>query len=386
MGKINILHVLQNSNIGGVQQQLLSLLKAYDRDLMNPTVCCFKAKGEIGEQMEKNGIEVVSLNVERHHRFSPRIIRELFRLMKRKEIHVVRTHRYRASFYGRIAALFAHVPVIIPSLHDNYNKELRPERRLVNRMLARISTRIVAVSDSIKQDIIKYDNIDPAKIMIIHNGVDTELFKPGRTSAGIRKEIGLSDKDLVIGFVGRLVPAKGLPHLLEAFAYVRQEYDRAKLLIIGGGQMLGPLRAMALDRGLKDDVFFMGERTDVPQLLSAIDVFVMSSVAEGLPNSLLEAMAAARPVVVTLAGGMGEIIKDGVNGLVVPVGDPASLSQGIKSLLKDRSFAETLGAAARQYIENTYSIRATARAWEDLYVESLRNKGVPVPERTVRLV
>ncbi len=143
---------------------------------------------------------------------------------------------------------------------------------------------------------------------------------------------------------------------------------------------------MAQEKGLSDDILFLGERTDIPQLLGVMDIFVMPSIAEGLPNALLEAMAAARPVIVTCAGGMAEIIQDGVNGLVVPVGDETALSGGIRKLLKDRSFARTLGAAARQCIENKYSIRATARAWEDLYITLLRKKGVPVPERTDGIV
>jgi glycosyltransferase involved in cell wall biosynthesis len=112
----------------------------------------------------------------------------------------------------------------------------------------------------------------------------------------------------------------------------------------------------------------------------------MPSIAEGLPNALLEAMSAARPVIVTSAGGMGEIIQDGVNGLVVPAGDEAALSDGLRRLIKDRGFAQKLGAAARQDIEDRHSIRATARAWEDLYVSLLREKGFPVPERTVGIV
>jgi glycosyltransferase involved in cell wall biosynthesis len=139
-----------------------------------------------------------------------------------------------------------------------------------------------------------------------------------------------------------------------------------------------PLKMIARDKGLSNDIMFLGERTDIPQLLGVLDIFVMPSIAEGLPNALLEAMAAARPVVVTSAGGMGEIIQDGVNGLVVPAGDEAALSGGLRKLVKDRSFAQALGAAARQCIEKKHSIRATARAWEDLYFALLRRKGVPV--------
>jgi glycosyltransferase involved in cell wall biosynthesis len=386
MSKINILHILQNSNIGGVQQQLLTILKAYDTDLMNPAVCCFKTKGEIGVQMEKSGFEVVDFHIERHYRFSPRIIRQLCTLMKERNIHIVRTHKYSASLYGRIAAQLARVPVVITSVHGNYRKDLRFERKIANKMLSRVTDRIVAVSESIRADIIKYDNIDPEKVLVIRNGVDTVLFSPPLNAGDIREELGLKANETVIGFVGRLVPAKGLQHLIGAFEIVRKDIGKVKLLIIGGGQLLEPLKVMARDKGLSNDIMFLGERTDIPQLLGVIDIFVMPSIAEGLPNALLEAMAAARPVIVTCAGGMGEIIQDGVNGLVVPVGDEASLSRGLRKLAQDRSLAQALGAAARQCIENKHSIRATARIWEDLYVSLLRKKGFSAPERAVRIV
>jgi len=381
MAKINILHILQNSNIGGVQQQLLSILKAYDRDLMNPTVCCFKAKGEIGRRMEESGVEVVDFHVERHYRFSPGIIRRLYTVMKERDIHVVRAHKYSASLYGRIAAKLAGVPVVITSVHGNYRKDLRLERKIANKLLSRVTDRIVAMSESIRADIIKYDGIDPEKVLVIRNGVDTVVFSPQATAGDIREGLALKDNDTVIGFVGRLVPAKGLQHLIAAFESVRKETGQVKLLIAGSGQLMDPLKAMARDKGLSNDIIFLGERTDIPQLLGVMDIFVMPSIAEGLPNALLEAMAAARPVVVTSAGGMGEIIQDGVNGLVVPVGNEAALSEGLGKLVKNRSLAEALGTAARQGIENKYSIRATARAWEDLYISLLRTKGVPVPER-----
>ena len=386
MNKINVLHIIQNSKRGGVQLQLLNLVKTYDRSLIQPTVCCLSYQEDVGRLMEQRGIDFVALNVRRHYRFSPKLIIALYKLMKSRNIQVVRAHKYSAGIYGRIAAWLAGVPVIINSVHGNYRKDLRFERRLVNKLLSRITDRIVGMSESIRQDIITYDNIDPAKVIVVRNGVDTELFSPAGTAGSIRNELGLGEDETIIGFIGRLVPAKGLAHLIEAFAELKKQIGGSKLLIVGGGELLEPLSNMVSEKGLKDDVVFTGERADIPQLLAAMDILVMPSIAEGLPNALLEAMAAARPVIVTSAGGMGEIIQDGINGLVVPVGDEAALLRGLVKLAKDRSFARELGAAARQGIENKYSIRATARAWEDLYITLLRKKGVPVPEKTDRLV
>jgi glycosyltransferase involved in cell wall biosynthesis len=386
MNTINVLHIIQNSKRGGVQLQLLNLVKAYDRSLIRPTVCCLSYQEDVGRLMEQHGIDFVALNVRKHYRFSPWTILALYRLMKEKHIHVVRAHKYSSSMYGRIAAWLARVPVVITSVHGNYRKDLRHERRIANKLLAKITDRIVAMSESIRQDIITYDNIDPAKVVIIRNGVDTVLFSPEATPSDLREELGLKDDETVIGFAGRLVPAKGLAHLIGAFDGLRTETGQVKLLIVGCGQLMEPLKKMTHEKGLSNDIIFLGERTDIPQLLGVMDIFVMPSIAEGLPNALLEAMAAAKPVVVTSAGGMAEIIQNGINGLVVPVADEAALLKGLKNLVKNRSFAQALGAAARQTIEKAYSIKTTARAWEDLYVGLLRKKGMPVPERMVRIV
>lgn len=376
MDKINILHILQNTNVGGVQQQLLSLLRAYDREVINPTVCCFKPLGDIGRQMEKSGVEVVAFGSERHYRFSPGIVRGLYRVMKERNIHVVRAHKYSASLYGRIAAWLARVPVVITSVHGNYHKDLRFERKIANRSLSRVTDRIVAMSESIRADIIKNDRIDPAKILVIRNGVDTSLFSPVATFHNVRGDFRVKDDDMLIGFVGRLVPAKGLEYLLDALAGVRREFANVKLLVVGKGQLLDTLKDRAIEKGLQGHIFFAGERRDIVDILASIDIFIIPSVAEGLPNALLEAMSMAKPVIVTKAGGMPEIIKDGTNGLVVPVGDASALDGAIRKLMGDRDMAKGMGGAAREFIEKSFSIKAVARIWQDLYLSLLQQKGV----------
>ncbi len=188
--------------------------------------------------MEKSGFEVVDFHVERHYRFSPGIIRRLYTVMKERDIHVVRAHKYSASLYGRIAAKLAGVPVVITSVHGNYRKDLRFERKIANKMLSRVTDRIVAMSESIRTDIIKHDNIDPKKVLVIRNGVDTVMFNPLVNAGDIREKLGLKDNETVIGFIGRLVPAKGLQHLIGAFENVRTETGRVKLLIAGGGHLM----------------------------------------------------------------------------------------------------------------------------------------------------
>jgi len=375
MKKIKLLHIVQHSTGGGIIKQLYSLLRCYDKDTIKPMVCCIGSKGTTGRLIEENGIDFVALNIKRNDRLSFRAVRLLYGLMKERQVHVVRTHGHGANLNGRIAARLCGIPCI-PSVHNVYRKtkEQKIQRRITNNLLGRISGRVIAVSEAVREDVIQYDRVGPSKVLVIRNGVDTELFSPAGTSDGIRKELGLGENDTVIGFVGRLVPAKGLAHLISAFADVRKEIDHVKLLIVGRGALLGSLQDMAAEKGLQGDIIFAGERSDIPGVLSSIDIFAMSSEEEGLPNALLEAMSAARPSVVTTAGGMKEVVQDGVTGLIVPVGDPAALARAMKRLIIDKELSRAMGMAAREYIEKNFSILATARVWENLYRELLREE------------
>ena len=374
MEKINILHIYQNSKIGGVQQQLLSLLKAYSRERFNPIFCCLGPKEEMGKEIEGTGIEFIPLNKLRYNRFSLGIVLELYRLMKKKQIHVVRTHRYRSNLYGRLAAFLAGVPVIIASVHDNYRTDKRPKRRIMNRILSKITDKIVAVSEDVKEDIIRYDSIDPSKIEVIPNGIDVERFNPEKNTTDIRKEFSLEEDDIVIGFIGRIVPAKGLEYLLNALPYLKEEFKSIKLLIVGEGSLVEELKERAKKNNIFDNILFIGRRRDIPEILASINIFVMPSIAEGLPNALLEAMAMGKPIVTTEVGGIPEIVKNGFNGLLVPPRDTLSLSKAIKELISNDRLAAKLGQAARDLVHDNLSIKAIAQKWQSLYLSILKEK------------
>jgi glycosyltransferase involved in cell wall biosynthesis len=374
MAKINILHLYQNSKIGGVQQQIFSLIKSYNKDLFNPIFCCLGNREKIAEKLEQHGIEVITLNRTNYNRLSFKIIKDLYKIIKEKNIHILRTHRYRSNLYGRIAGWLAGVPVIISSVHDNYRSDKKIERRLMNKILSIITDKIVAVSESIKNDIIRYDKINPSKIEVINNGVDTLIFRPQSKDYELLKSLGINNDDIVIGFVGRIVPAKGLEYLLEAFSYLKKEINNIKLLIVGDGAILKDLKNYSIELGISKYSIFTGERQDIQKILSCIDIFVMPSIAEGLPNALLEAMSSGKTVVTTKVGGIPEIIKDRFNGLIIPDKNSEMLAKAIKELITDKDLSEKLGENARHFIIENYSIEAVNKKWETLYLSILREK------------
>lgn len=377
MKKVNVLHLYQNSQVGGIQLQLLSLFNAYDRDVLTPLFCCLGPRLGMAPEMERLGVEVIALGRSRYNRMSPGIIRDLCHVFKARDIHVLRTHKYRSSFYGRIAAFLAGVPVVIASEHNTYqDKEKRLTRRVVNRALSHISDRVVAVSEAIREDIVRYDGVAPSKVIVIRNGVDTEKFRAERRYRDIRGEFGVDAQDFLIGFVGRLVANKSLPNLLRAFTALRAKGWPVTLLIVGEGSMTDELKRMARRNGAADSVIFPGIRRDIPDILSALDVFVLPSVNEGLPNALLEAMAMGKAVVATEVAGVPEVVKPGVTGLLVPPEDPGALGNALSRLFQDRELGVRLGRAARETVERHHSMKTTAAAWRTLYLSLLEHKGV----------
>jgi glycosyltransferase involved in cell wall biosynthesis len=376
MGRINLLHIYQNSQVGGIQQQILSLIRSYDRELVNPMFCCLGPKKEIGREIEGLGVESHALARIKYNRFSPGIVFDLYRLMKQKDIHVLRTHKYHANQYGRLAAWLAGVPVVIASVHGNYRKDKRLNRRIVNMLLAGVTDRIVAVSDAIEDDIKRYDKINPGKLLVFRNGVDTRIFDPGREFTDIRSALPLRENEIVIGFIGRLVVNKGLLYLMEALSLLKKDYKNLRLMIIGEGSLRGELEDRAKELQLEDRISFLGERRDIPEALYSIDIFAIPSIAEGLPNALLEAMSMARPIVATEVGGIPEVIKNRESGLLVKPKDPGGLAEAIKTLITDSRAADEMGRNARDFVESNYSITANARRWEELYRALLTEKSV----------
>jgi glycosyltransferase involved in cell wall biosynthesis len=194
-----------------------------------------------------------------------------------------------------------------------------------------------------------------------------EYFVPNDISAAKKKEIGLSDSDLVIGTVARLNYAKALEYMLQAFAIARKEFPAAKCLIVGDGELRRELEGWARDLGIEADTLFLGARTDVPELLSLMDIFVLSSITEGTPVSLLEAVVAKVPAVCTGVGGIPEVIENNVTGVLVPPRDVEKLAEGIINLLSDNSLRTRVIDNAYAKVREKYSLDVITRQVEDIY-------------------
>jgi glycosyltransferase involved in cell wall biosynthesis len=244
---------------------------------------------------------------------------------------------------------------------------------LLERFSSPLVSQYVAVSDHTKHFTIRRSKTKPEKIVTIYNGVDAHEYghNPRTSPSLIKSSLGINLKSKVVGTVGRLRKEKGHGYLLQAFAHIARTMKDVTLLIVGEGEDSVRLKRLTDELGLKDHVIFSGLRDDVPDLLRVMDVFVLSSLWEGMPNALLEAMAAKKPVIATSVGGVPEVIVDGKTGLLVPPNDTQALSMALMSLLADENRRRGFGEAGYQRVVEHFSLAQTLARTERLYHEMM---------------
>ena len=255
---------------------------------------------------------------------------KLSRILRAERVDILHCHRHQATVYGAIAAKIAKTRVVLSHIHG-LNRSKNPRRKFINLLVLRWVKRIIAVSELSRQDVIKCNrHVKPEQVVCLNNSIDCKRFSEVSVSRyEIRDIPGIGRDEFVFGTVGRLVPTKGLPFLLKAFALTRRRVGRGKLIVVGDGRMRDELKDFADELGLADHVHFLGYRKDVEKLLRAMDVFVLASIAEGMPGALLEAMAAGVPCISTAVGGIPDVLESGRFGTLVEPGDENALAKAM---------------------------------------------------------
>jgi glycosyltransferase involved in cell wall biosynthesis len=365
-----------NGTGGGPEKTILQGAAAADPSRYAITVCYLRAREDplfgIGERAGRLGIDYEEI-AERHP-LDAGVYSALRRLVRQRGIGIIHAHDYKTDV---LALLLARAEPIVPlaTVHG-WTGHSRRERWLYypldKRALVRFP-RLIAVSGTIRSELLRR-GVRPERVTTILNGIDPQAFRrnPAREME-VRAALGLDPDDVVIGAVGRLEPQKRFDRLMEAFSMLRQKRrqkrSQLRLLLVGEGSARGELEAAARRLGVEKDCRLLGHRADVADLHHAFDLFVQSSDYEGTPNVVLEAMALGTPVVATAAGGTAELIKDGVEGLIVPTGDPVRLREAIERALADREATVRRAAAARARIEGPLSFESRMRAVERIYDE-----------------
>ena len=349
---------------------LLDLLRNSDKSRHWYIVICIVAGGPLVVEIERLSIPVLVLG--RRHRFDISVVFRLARIFRENRIDVVHTHLSADYLWGTLAALVSHTPVNLTTNHSTAHAKTWT-RILREKILSFFTDKIVNVSSEAYESLRQRLRLPVEKLELIRNGIDLDRMKPGTVDLRqLKKSLRLHPDRPVVGMVARLSPPKGHIHFLAAAEDLAWEREELQFLIVGDGELREGLEARAAgSAALRGRIVFAGMRRDIPAIMEILDVFVLPSLWEGLPIVLLEAMASGRPIVASAVGGIGEVIRDGENGLLVAPGDAGRLCAAIRRVLDDRSLAGKLARNARKCAEDHYDIRTTAARYERLYRDIL---------------
>ncbi|MCK4547513.1 MAG: glycosyltransferase [Candidatus Eisenbacteria sp.] len=373
MDRIGILFLTNWLPVGGFETHLLSIVRKLDKESFHPVLCCLKDGGPLEEEFRATGIPVYT-RLQRH-RLDPMGLVRLVRIMKRERIHLLDTDVMRNTILlGTLAARVAGVRAAVVSVHLVVRVERPGIIEWPARMVMGRIDRVIALFEDHRKQLVDEERVDPEKVIVLPNGVDTEQFSPRAPRADLREELGIPGDSPVAAIVASLLPLKRHALFFEAAAKVLEMQRNAHFLVIGEGPEREHLETQVREMGLDSAVHFLGRRRDMPDLLTIIDVNVLSSHWEAAPISALEAMACGIPTVSTRVGAMPEMVVDGETGFLVDVGDGTELAQAIARLMGNPALRKKTGEASRRRAEETYSMDKVTRRRENVYRELVKQK------------
>ena len=384
--KIRVLHIITRLERGGAPAVLLEVLQRCDTSQFEHHIATGLSQAPEDDMIpfaKDTGFRVVvipSLIRDIHPFLDIYALLKLYFLIRKGRYDIVHCHTSKGGFIGRLAARLAKVRVIIYSPHgdifEGYFGKIKTRFFIwLERFSARFTDKIITLTKSGIEPYIKAGIGQKSQFDYIYNGVDVERLRKRKVDRiQKRQEIGVENDCFLVVTAGRLVPVKGHTYLITAIAQVITEIPNIRLVFLGDGELRGELLGQVKTLGLEKQVLFPGMRSDVPEIISCSDLFVLPSVNEGFGVVLLEAMAMRCPIVATNVGGVPEVVLDGETGILVPPGDPVPLARGIIQLLKDPSIALKMAECGYQRLKACFDIRETVSKTEHLYKELLERK------------
>ncbi len=359
-----ILQILPDLTVGGAERMVVDLVAHLIRSGLEVAVVSMydSAQTNLAAELEAVGAPVFYLG--KRLGFDPRQFGRIGRVLKRFRPHLVHTHRYALS-YAWPSLHRQHLPCV-HTVHSLAEREVRPLHQFIFRKAYRGGVVPVAISKEVADSLARVYGL--TNLPLILNGIEVQKYRQDKTVRfSWRRQNQVSTESVVCVAVGRLVPAKNHALLLRAFREVADAVPAAQLLIAGDGMLRRELEELSRALGLTGRVRLLGERSDIPELLAAADLFVLSSNWEGHPLSVMEALSAGLPVVATAVGGVPEQVDEGVTGLLVPPDDCPALSQALLRLLNDSALRTEMGQHAQQQAGDRFSLTAMTHAYIDLY-------------------
>jgi len=366
-------HLIETDGPGGAERVLANLATEFQTaGSDNVVIVPERGEGWLARELRGTGVHVESFCLDRP--FSPMFARRLADILRSYGVALAHSHEFTMAVYGTWAARRAGIPHVFTMHGSRYYAE-RWRRRIALWLATRMSDAVVTVSHSLARQLRRDLLLSADRLITIPNGV--RHFPTSQSS--LRQELGLADTDQLVVAVGNLYPIKGHTYLLQALALLAPRLPRLHVAIAGRGELASPLRAHAAALNVHDRFHLLGLRSDIGNVLSAADVFVLPSLSEGVPLALLEAMLAAKPIVATAVGEVPTVLDGGRAGLLVPSADASALANALASVLVDLAYGQRLGLAAATRAGGEYSLDAMVDRYAALYAKYLSPAYRPDP-------
>jgi glycosyltransferase involved in cell wall biosynthesis len=363
------MHLLSTMPVGGAEDLVAAIVQGLAPQRFAVSVACLGEPGPVGEELRAQGFDVEALGLDIKRAATWRVAAAVRRLLQARRPDLLHTHLYHPNLYGRLGALGLGLSGVVAAVHNSYTR-VTFHRRVWNFLLGWVTDRVLVGSRQVWQDVRRYDAVSASRLVLMPYGIPLAELEVAMSREEARARLQVAG--LVLGAVGRLEEQKGHEFLLAALPAVRREIPDVTLLLVGAGRRQETLRRQAAALGLEGAVRFLGTRRDLPEIFRALDLFVHPSLWEGLPLALLKAMGAGLPVVASRISGVRDAVAEGVNGRLVPPGDPPALARAILELARQPEERQRLGEAAHAAVAARYSVAAMLRQLAALYLELWR--------------
>jgi L-malate glycosyltransferase len=363
--RMTVCQVLHSLDVGGAE--VLASRLARRLGMQHRFVfACLDDLGALGEGLRQEGFPVCVLG--RRPGVDWRCVARLASFMRRERVDLLHAHQTTPFAYCLMARLLYPRPPLLFTEHGRHFPD-RPHRKrmIANQVLLQKRDRVVGVGQAVRRALIANEGIPAERVSVIYNGIDLAPFAELDDGEAVRRELGLRPDALVLLYVARLDPIKDHATALRTFERVLPEIPDARLVLVGEGAQRAEIEQWIGERNLAGHVLLLGLRHDVARLLGAADLLLLTSLSEGIPLAILEAMAAGVPVVSTRVGGVEEVVENGRTGLLAPARDDTALAQHILRLANDRGFREPLTRAARERVRECFSEDMMTRSYSELY-------------------
>ena len=360
-----VIHLNAGEVWSGIEQRIFSISRSLNSDQFK-IILAVSPSSPLYKKAGSYNIPLLSLKISKW-KFNPVVIWKLSRFLKTHKVDILHTHRSSDHWIGVMTVRLFGLSNQCKIIRTRHNFTRIKNNLINNKLYKEWTNRIIAVAEVIRKQLIDENNIPWNKIIAIHSSMDTEKFKDEFDGGKIRNEFEISPDTVVLGMIGRLREHKDYPNMFAALNIIVKKFKNVKLLIVGDGILESQLKSMVQRMELSNYVIFAGKRESIPQILSGIDIFVLSSSVEGSPAVIKEALVMEKPVVSTNVGGIPEIIQNGVTSILVPPHNPEALANGILDVINNRNKFLEMAKRGKEVIINQFSETKLAEQTAEVY-------------------